>query len=394
MKRIFALLLTFGLLCYLSGCGTPEPETVPTALDPTAATVPSTIPNFPVSEDSLTEYTLPLTAVSMPPMEEVFTSTDGTVLLRYTYQDLQLAFKNPLTAESIEMDFLNLLDPMGSVCNELLQDAKQEYKTADNWAAYVFKIQYTPMRLDNGILSMYGSQILSGSTGNTSATGLSLTYNLLTGQRLSLSQILKEDIATDSLMQAVLDALAPTAANGILYSDYIQTINTIFSTNTPTENWYLSENGLCFYFDPYEIAPYSAGTIVAEIPYSDLTGILKDAYFPEEAVILTGMITIEALTGTQPGLYSQFAELILDHQGEEYLIHVYGAIDNLVLEIGSWHQNGTFTPETTVFASNALCSEDALLLQLSEDMIHRIRITYRSGNKTYSLPLSSIIAYG
>lgn len=392
MKRITCLLLTIGFLCCLPGCGTKAPE--PTIPETAVTTSPPSYLETDGSTEPLTDFQLPLVAVSLPPMDEVFTNSEGIPLLRYTYQDLQLTLKDPLTADAIALDFLNWLDPMGPACSEILQDAKHEYQITDNWSAYIFKRLFTPMRLDNCILSMYGVQILSGGTGAASSTGISLTYEFLTGQRLSLKQVLREDFSTDALSKAVVDALSPAAAEGTLYDDYATTVHALFSANTPVENWYLSENGLCFYFDPYEIAPYSAGTVVAEVPYDSLFGILKDSYFPEEEIVLTGFLIMEALTTAQPNNHERFAELILDRQGTEYLIHVTGAVDNLRLEVGSWQPDGSFIPENTVFSAAALTSGDALMVQLQESMIDSIRITYLNSNMVHSVPLSSIMAFG
>jgi hypothetical protein len=41
------------------------------------------------------------------------------------------------------------------------------------------------------------------------------------------------------------------------------------------DNYFFSKKGIGFHWDPYEIAPYSEGTIEVIIPYSDLRGILN-----------------------------------------------------------------------------------------------------------------------
>ncbi len=45
-----------------------------------------------------------------------------------------------------------------------------------------------------------------------------------------------------------------------------------------SQNFALTKDGLDFLYNPYEIAPYSMGTIEFSIPYADLENILKPAF--------------------------------------------------------------------------------------------------------------------
>jgi hypothetical protein len=47
----------------------------------------------------------------------------------------------------------------------------------------------------------------------------------------------------------------------------------------PTENFYLDDDGITFYYNVYEIAPYSMGPISVRIPYSNLKNIMIAAEF-------------------------------------------------------------------------------------------------------------------
>ena len=250
------------------------------------------------------------------------------------------------------------------------------------------------MRLDANILSMYGIQVLSADSSHGTTAGVSVTYDLLTGQRLALKQILKADYSADNLANAIVDALTDYADDGILYSDHAYVISEMFSTNTPVENWYFSSNGLCFYFAPYEIAPYNAGIIIAEISYEKLIGLLKDEYFPPEQIELTGSIAAQEFSGADLGDFTQFAELILDPEADEYLIYASGALSQVRIEQGIWQSDGSFTLESTLFAAATLCHTDALLIQIPNSLIGSIRITYMTQGKLLAIPLTSILVNG
>ena len=44
----------------------------------------------------------------------------------------------------------------------------------------------------------------------------------------------------------------------------------------PTENFYLSEKGITFYYNIYEIAPYVMGPVEITLPYEIMSHLLSD----------------------------------------------------------------------------------------------------------------------
>ena len=396
MKKTISIILSLLLLLGSAGCNDDAPvetspatemtSTAPAQTLPTESTEP-TDPQTPVID-----YQAPMIAAATAPITEQFKSSDGATLLHYTYQDLMLTLPDPQVADAIVMDYLNLVDPASSATEKVLRDAKKAYAESEDFSAYNFKRIFHPMRLDSSVLSFYGTQTLN--SGHGTSAGISVTYDLVTGQQLSLKQILCEDFSADSLAQLIVDSLSGAADEGILYSDYAYVIAEKFSSNTPVDSWYLSDTGLCFYFAPYEIAPYNAGTVVAQIPYELLNGLLKDAYFPEEQVDLVGTVTVTGFSQADLSGYTQFAELILDPKGDELLLCVDGAVKNLRIEVGQWQKDGTFITEATVFASATLCQTDALMLQLSSSEFDVIRVTYESDGAIVSGPLAALLLLG
>lgn len=395
MKKIISVILCLGLLLSVCGCKEEQtPETEPSSTPVTTAPE-ETEPSLPQeTTEPMPQYQLPLLSVSIPLINETFRANDGTALLNYAYQDISLILEDHQVADAIVIDFLNLVDPSGASISKVLRDAREDYGNADSFSAYTFKRVYSPMRLDAGVLSMYGTQTLSTAQTHNTTAGISVTYDLVTGQRLSLKQVLNADYSADALTKAIIKALSPSAEKGILYSDHAYVITEMFSTNTPIDNWYLSATGLCFYFAPYEIAPYSAGTIVAEVPYSELNGILKDVYFPPEEIELKGIVTFTDFSGADLDGILQFVELVLDEDGTEYLLHASGAVRNVRIEIGAWLSDGSFASEATLFAAATLCHDDALMLQLANSTLANIRITYESEGSVVSVPLTALFPLG
>ena len=208
-----------------------------------------------------------------------------------------------------------------------------------------------------------------------------------TGIFLRLNDIMMPDYSADALVECILEALSNKA--DILYDDYADSISGMFSTNTPVEAWYFTNTGLCFYFNPYEIAPHNKGTILAEIPYAALTDILKDSYFPAEVVEFSGAISMAALDATDVSAVNQFAEAVLDSAGSQYVILPVGTVLNLKVETGSWTKDGAFIPNATIFSAEALTEGNALLLQLQPEALGTLCITYQTSSDIIKTPWQS-----
>ena len=163
----------------------------------------------------------------------------------------------------------------------------------------------------------------------------------------------------------------------------------MFDSNAPIENWYFTENGLCFFFNPYEIAPQRKGVILAEIPYPQLVGILKDAYFPEEAVEYSGKLLMAEFDAAPTEDISRYVEAVVDNGGNRYLIYVQGTVQNICVETGSWTKNGTFISENTVFFAEALTEDIALILEMQPEHLGQLCITYQIGSNILQTPWQS-----
>ena len=147
------------------------------------------------------------------------------------------------------------------------------------------------------------------------------------------------------------------------------------------ESWYFSQTGLCFYFSPYEIAPYASGVIVAEVPYEQLTGILENAYFPEEIPAVKGTMLKAAFDASAQEEYESFWEISLEEGSPKILLHPDTTLYNVWLEIGN--NDEEFIPEYTVFAASALQAKDAIVITHDNvASLSDLRISYTSNNKT------------
>ena len=88
-------------------------------------------------------------------------------------------------------------------------------------------------------------------------------------------QIMLCDLFCDDEYRDLLNARLEKLSLSEEYSD-IWEKPTI--TEAQNESFYLSDNGLVIYYQPYELSYYSRGFVEFTIPYSDLYGYLKPEY--------------------------------------------------------------------------------------------------------------------
>ena len=241
------------------------------------------------------------------------------------------------------------------------------------------------------MLSLFGRQsIYSG--GSVFHAGHGITYDLVTGKALTLADVLQDRVSADVICPLVIDAIRSLPEEYYIFDGFETTVEDRFAVDFRADaGWHLSDEGLCFTFLPYEVAPNSTGFVHALIPYEKLSGILKDAYFPTERVTPDGQLKVSAFLEENTNEFNQFAEVNLDRIGGSYLLHTNGLIYDLVIESGFWNMDGTvFTPERTVFVAGSLIPSDAVKIQTDiPDTLPHLRITYTGAEGTITVYLSA-----
>lgn len=400
MKKIISTMLCTTLLLCLPACKDTDDPIPSTAIAAPSATTEGALPNETVPHVDLPA--VPVAAVSLTPTTEAEILPDGTVLFEYNYPTINLSLPDGEMAESVMLDFLNRIDATRPEAQQVKEAAEEYYTGKVGWNTYFYNLTYSPMRIDTGILSLYGMESSYSGGMHPNHNACAVNYDLTTGKAMKLRHILTEKVTADSLTKLVCNALEQQAEN--LFSDYALSVEDRFAGDFGADDlWYLSDTGLCFFFSPYEIAPYNAGTVIAEIPYENLTGLLLDDYFPGETVATNGSVHVESLKDTSIlDKYSGYAEITLATDGDTAVITTNNAlVYHVKIELGEWNADGTiFEPRSTVFATNAMNPLDAIILKANfSDELPNIRIqfsseagsqayflSYRNGNATLSVP--------
>ncbi len=356
MKRYIAIFLALCLILITAGC---KKQDFP------AETVSTTAPTTQtIVDDNYTVEQIPMVAVSLPAVTQTDYASDGEAVFHYSYQNISLIVPDPEVADKVILDFLNRTD-FQEQADQLLIAAQNAYEADKQyWHPYTVQINYTPMRVDQAVLSLTGYQAVHTGEVHPVTNYNSYNYDILTGEILHLSDILSPDVKMDGIAGMVTDILAQQEKDIYISAGYSETVFDRFTKPVDDDwDWYFSNDGLCFYFEPYDIAPYGSGVITARIPYDSLSGILKDEYFPREADVVkgevAGMVFAEELTQ-----FTQLAEIVVNKGSDKVLLYTNGHVQNLRIISGSWSADAkNFTAENTIFATDNLTPGDAIMVE-------------------------------
>jgi len=392
MKKIISILLCTALLLCLPACNNTDETVLSTTTASTTSSLETILPGETLPHVELPA--IPVAAVTLTPTREAEVLPDGTVLFAYNYPTINLSLPDGEMAETVMLDFLNRIDATRPEAQQVKETAGEYYTGKSGWTTYFYNVTYSPTRIDTGILSLYGMESSFSGGMHPNHNACAVNYDLTTGKALKLRHILAENVTADILTKRICDVLSQQAEN--LFSDYALCVEDRFAGDFGADDqWYLSDSGLCFFFSPYEIAPYNAGTIVAEIPYEELAGILLDDYFPNETIATKGLINAQTMSDMSSlDDYSSYMEITLTAEGTPVLITTSNTlVYHVKIELGEWNAEGTvFTPHSIVFAANALNQHDAIILKanLSEGIPNiRIQFTSEDGTQAYYLSMKN-----
>jgi len=393
MNRFTALMLVFSLSLLLCACRMDKPlDSAPTKPEPTyveheCTTPPETQPPETQTPSQIIPAQQPMVSVAVPVTHDALYADDGTLLFDYAYQTMYLTVPDPSVADAIIPDFLNRVDATWETADSLSAAAQADYTGSNDWIPYLCSVLYNPARIDQNVLSLFGSFSSFRGASHPEHVPIAVTYDLTSGRALALSDVLMDGITAETVSELIVQALVPEEKELYLYSGYAETVRTqLQRAFHDCENWYLSEDGLCFFYPQYEIAPYSTGIVSAVVSYENLTGILRDNYFPVEADMFTGSLQPIAFSDADLEQFTQYTELILEEGTQKLLLCTDSMVTDIRIMTCSLSEDGeSLTSEATVFAAAALTPGDAIMLEAAiSETAPTLRIQWRSGGELYA----------
>lgn len=377
MKKLIVLLLVLCLLSGLAGCATvPKPtETIAPETEPTESTPAEPVPTEAPQQE-------PMFSISLPIVELQEYHQDGTLLFTQSYQDITLILPDPDVASKITLHYLNNLDDTDRESAGILASAQSDYQGQSGWVAYSATTHFNVQRIDSNVLSLRGA--FSSFTGAAHPTHIARSYNyaMITGEALTLEQILAEDASVTELLPLLTERLNAIQESKQLYPGFEQILKELLGLGD-FSNWYFTLEGLSFSFSPYEIAPYVSGIIEVTVPYTQLQGILSDTYFPPEWAYEGSAYALSA-EDTDITQFNQMCEISLHPGGRQIVLHSGStAISNVIVEYGNAVDGQDFQAVATILAVATLTPGDAALLEVAlSDVLPVLCVRYQSGQQT------------
>lgn len=151
------------------------------------------------------------------------------------------------------------------------EDAQDEW----NYYPWNYDNMTTVVRSDSRVFSMICSteEYMGGAHPNYYAGGLS--FDTITGKKLELA-----DVVTDmeAFQQVLFDELKAFEDDyEALYDDWEEILKQQLESENGF-NWYYLPNGICVFFNPYDIAPYATGLVELTLTYEKYPELLKPEY--------------------------------------------------------------------------------------------------------------------
>lgn len=217
-------------------------------------------------------------------------SGDGTTYYRQSLGTATVSSKDERAAERINSSLAELYVRFGADAEYTQRVAEDQ--TDGEQIALSYYCAPSVTRCDTRVLSAVFdvSQDIGGIHADSTRT--SRSYNADNGSLLTLADIAKNEEQLKTFIKNYVIGLAAgddykEGGVSILFDDFESTINDLVDAGA---NWYFSDGGLVFYANPYDIAPYSRGVLLFEIPYSALEEFIDEGFMPVEYEGENGML--------------------------------------------------------------------------------------------------------
>lgn len=243
------------------------------------------------------------------------------------------------------------------------------------WSSYA---SVQPQRVDGSYISLvfFHSEYTGGAHPNNVQSALN--FDTSTGGLLSLANVFKAE-EKQAVLDILLDRLSAVETTFGLFDGYEETVRESFE-GIPVEmaqNWYLTERGIVFFFNPYEISPYAAGVVTVELTYEELQNALREDFMLPAVAISSGGSPVFALNVEEDG-YENIARISAGGGAQVALTAEEGSpVYNLRLYQVSMSE-GQMVYQRPIYAANRFTAEDLLIfgMESSDDQQSVIGVTY------------------
>lgn len=215
---------------------------------------------------------------------EDYKDDDGEILLSFSGASASVTINdNTAAADLINASLTSEYDALITQTGDYVSLAENEYHAykagqSSYWNSYYFARNIAVGRSDSKVISLLFTDdyYLGGAHGG--ASSFARNYAAETGKALTLADLAEDKETLISVMIPYLLRLTqkPGFADGLSWADE-DTFRSIIADGS----WYFLETGIVIICNEYSIGPYVIGTNYLEVPYEELSGILRDKWLPD-----------------------------------------------------------------------------------------------------------------
>ena len=280
--------------------------------------------------------------------DEELKSDDGTTYYRQSLGTATVSSKDERAAERINSSLAELYVRFGADAEYTRRVAEDQ--TDGEQIALSYYCAPSVTRCDTRVLSAVFdvSQDIGGIHADSTRT--SRSYNADNGSLLTLADIAKNEEQLKTFIKNYVIGLAAgddykEGGVSILFDDFESTINDLVDAGA---NWYFSDGGLVFYANPYDIAPYSRGVLLFEIPYSALEEFIDEGFMPVEYEGENGMLLADDGDKLDRSSLNILGTVTVDEDGQSVVLSAEETVYNVRIYTENrtlWQRNYLTTGE-------------------------------------------------
>lgn len=280
--------------------------------------------------------------------DEELKSDDGTTYYRQSLGTATISSKDERAAERINSSLAELYVRFGADAEYTQRVAEDQ--TDGEQIALSYYCAPSVTRCDTRVLSAVFdvSQDIGGIHADSTRT--SRSYNADNGSLLTLADIAKNEEQLKTFIKNYVIGLAAgddykEGGISILFDDFESTINDLVDAGA---NWYFSDGGLVFYANPYDIAPYSRGVLLFEIPYSALEEFIDEGFMPVEYEGENGMLLADDGDKLDRSSLNILGTVTVDEDGQSVVLSAEETVYNVKIYTSGrmlWQRNYLTTGE-------------------------------------------------
>lgn len=280
--------------------------------------------------------------------DEELKSDDGTTYYRQSLGTATVSSKDERAAERINSSLAELYVRFGADAEYTRRVAEDQPDGEQIALSYYCAPSVT--RCDTRVLSAVFdvSQDIGGIHADSTRT--SRSYNADNGSLLTLADITKNEEQLKTFIKNYVIGLAAgddykEGGVSILFDDFESTIKDLVDAGA---NWYFSDGGLVFYANPYDIAPYSRGVLLFEIPYSALEEFIDEGFMPVEYEGENGMLLADDGDKLDRSSLNILGTVTVDEDGQSVVLSAEETVYNVKIYTSGrmlWQRNYLTTGE-------------------------------------------------